>query len=233
MIRAIIFDLDNCLCPATEVGHELLEPMFSAIRRANHHTLSEDRLAQAFEDCWRHPLDWIAREYGFSDEMRRAAWDEAAQVEVKGRMSGYSDLSELSEIDATLFLVTTGFRRLQESKIKALGFESYFAAIFVDAVDEPNRKGKRGLFEEILTSYSFSPEEVLVVGDNPDSELAAGNSLGMPTVQMLRERVPRGTNATYYIQSLWQLQELLPAVTRENAQRLALNPTRRGDRDRN
>ena len=53
------------------------------------------------------------------------------------------------------------------------------------------------------------PESVLVVGDNPDSEIQAGNALGMRTVQILRPGIPRGDNATYYIQTLAELKALV------------------------
>jgi putative hydrolase of the HAD superfamily len=49
----------------------------------------------------------------------------------------------------------------------------------------------------------------MVVGDNPDSEIVAGNRLGMKTVQVLRPGVPRGDNATAHINSLNELGELL------------------------
>src|SRR4051812_36804536 len=111
-------------------------------------------------------------------------------------MHGYPDLHTLAELGAQLFLVTSGFRRLQDSKIRALGFERLFEAIYVDAIDESDRKGKAGIFKEILKTYHLSPEEVLIVGDNPDSEIEAGNRLGMRTVQILRAGVPRGSNAT-------------------------------------
>jgi FMN phosphatase YigB (HAD superfamily) len=42
MIRAIIFDLDNCLSAADEPRKELLEPVFDAIRRANRGRLSDE-----------------------------------------------------------------------------------------------------------------------------------------------------------------------------------------------
>src|SRR6516225_9734365 len=61
MIRAIIFDLDNCLSAADEPGKGLLEPIFDAIRRVNHGRLSDEALAEAFSDCWRHPLDFVAK----------------------------------------------------------------------------------------------------------------------------------------------------------------------------
>ena len=69
MIRAIIFDLDNCLSAADEPGKGLLEPVFDAIRRVNHGRLSEEALTEAFSDCWRHPLHFVAKKHGFTEEM--------------------------------------------------------------------------------------------------------------------------------------------------------------------
>ncbi len=212
---ALIFDLDNCLAAANEVGEELFEPAFEAIRRANHGTLSEESLHQAFADCWRHPLDWVAAKYGFSDAMLAAGWKVFAATEVKEPMNGYGDLAYLPALPARRFLVTSGFRRLQESKIKALGLEPWFTAIYVDAIDESDRKGKQGLFEFILATFQLRPPQVLVVGDNPDSEIAAGNRLGIRTVQILRPGVPRAANATYYIHALAELKEIL-TKTKQN-----------------
>lgn len=209
MIKALIFDLDNCLAAANEVGEQLFAPAFDAIRRANHDILSEELLSEAFADCWRHPLDWVATKYGFSEAMLAAGWKVFATTEVKEPMYGYGDLALLSELSVRRFLVTSGFRRLQKSKIKALGLERLFTAIYVDAIDEPSRKGKQGLFEHILDTYQLRPTEVLVVGDNPDSEIEAGNRLGMRTVQTLRAGVPRADNATFYIYSLSELKQLL------------------------
>ncbi len=209
MIKAIIFDLDNCLSAADEPGRQLLEPMFAAIREANKGHVRSDQLAAAFEACWRHPLDWVAHTYGFSNEMLAAGWAAGKQIEVQQPMHGYPDLAELARLDAKLFLVSSGFRRLQESKVRALGIASRFAAVYIDAIDDPNRLGKRAIFSEILTTYHLAPEEVLVVGDNPDSEIKAGNSLEIPTVQILREGVPHSENARYHITDLCELRRLL------------------------
>jgi FMN phosphatase YigB (HAD superfamily) len=209
MIKAIIFDLDNCLAMADEPGPQLLEPTFAAIRSANHGTLPEETLERAFADCWKHSLDSVARKYGFSDEMLAACWSVSSRTEVKVPMHGYSDLGAIFELPAVLFLVTTGFRRLQESKVRALALQSRFERIYIDAIDEPDRKGKEAIFAEILRLHALGPKEVLVVGDDADSELAAGNRLGIPTVQIMREGVTRAHNATHYIASL---KELAPLV---------------------
>jgi FMN phosphatase YigB (HAD superfamily) len=208
MITAIIFDLDNCLAAADEPGHQLLEPTFDAIRRANHGTVPDATLERAFGDCWRRALDSVAKKYGFSDEMLAAGWAENARAEVTGPMHGYPDLGVLRRLRPRLFLVTSGFRRLQESKVRALGVEPLFERIYIDAIDEPDRKGKEAIFTEILRSYALEPQEVLVVGDDAESEIAAGSRLGMSTVQILRENVSRAHNATYHIASLEELQQV-------------------------
>jgi len=209
MIRALIFDLDNCLAAATEVGEELYEPAFTAMREANRGAVPEETLRLAFSDVWRHPLDWVAARHGFSDAMLAAGWRVFTTMEVSRPMQGYGDLSVLTELPAQRFLVTSGFRRLQESKTKALNLTPLFTALHVDAIDEPHRPGKLGLFQRILTDYQLTAEQVLVVGDNADSEIAAGNQLGIKTVQTLRPGVPPAINATYRIQSLTELKGIL------------------------
>jgi putative hydrolase of the HAD superfamily len=54
------------------------------------------------------------------------------------------------------------------------------------------------------------------VGDNPDSEIEAGNRLGIVTVQILRPEVPRGHNATHVIHGLAELKALIQRETNYN-----------------
>ena len=209
MIKALIFDLDSCLSAANEVGDHLFKTAFDAVREANHGAVADNVLKQAFSDCWRFPFDDVAHKFGFTDEMTKAGFAAFAKIEVTEPMYGYGDLHVLRELRQKLFLVTSGFRRLQESNANALRIRGLFAEIRIDAIDEPGSKGKAQHFEEILTSHSLKPEEVIVVGDNPHSEIAAGNRLGMKTVQILRPGVPRGENATQHINSLNELGRFL------------------------
>ncbi len=209
MFRAIIFDLDSCLSAADEVGRELYEPAFRAIREANRGTLANTELDRAFADMWRIPFDVVSKEHGFSKEMCEAGWKAFAGLEVTKPMHGYGDLHVIPELNARKFLVTSGFRRLQESKIRALGFADQFEGIQIDAIDEPDPKGKERIFAEILETHNLPPAEVLVVGDNPASEIAAGRRLGMKTAQVLRNGVPKGDNAHFYVQGLAELKTIL------------------------
>jgi putative hydrolase of the HAD superfamily len=166
-------------------------------------------LDRAFQDIWRHSLDWVAAQYGFSQAMIAAGCHVFSALEVNRKLTGYGDLSILSELSAARFLVTSGFRRLQESKIEALELTPLFAAIYVDAIDEPDRVGKLGYFERILQDHELAAAEVLVVGDNADSEIAVGVRLGMPTAQTLRPGVPYAANASFHIRSLQELKALI------------------------
>ena len=211
-IRAVIFDLDNCLAAADEAGEQLFRPAFDAMRAANRGRLSDDELDAAFADTWRHSLDVVARKHGFSDEMLDAGWQAFRAIEVRQPLRGYPDLWEIEKLPLERFLVTAGFRRLQESKIAALGIRRLFREVQIDAIDEPPRRSKQERFADIALRHRWQPQEVLVVGDNADSEIAAGNALGMPTVQTLRPGVPSAGNAQWRIENLAELSKLIPKM---------------------
>jgi len=209
MVRAIIFDLDNCLAAADEPGKALYAAAFAAVRAENRGRLNERELEAAFADMWRHPLDWVAERHGFSPEMRTAGWNEFLKTEVTSPMCGYGDLEELARLDVKKFLVTSGFRRLQESKIRALGLDRWMDECHVDAIDEGARRFKRGWFEDIIVRHSLRPEEVAVVGDSPASELAAGRELGMRTIQIVRPGVERADDVDAHVRNLGELRGVL------------------------
>ena len=209
MKSVLIFDLDNCLCPAGAVGTAFFAPAFDAMRRTGEKLLEPAVLQAALDDCWHHALDWVAERYTFPAELRRVAWDAFASLEVEGRLHGYADLEVVRDLPGHRFLVTTGFRRLQASKIRALGIADWFEGVHVDAIDEPGRIGKQGLFAQILAAGHWRPEQALVIGDNPQSELLAARRLGIDSVQTLRPGIARSDVATHHVMSLEQLRELL------------------------
>lgn len=211
-VRAAIFDLDNCLAAADEAGEALFAPAFDAIRAANRGHLTEEQLSAAFADMWRAALDAVARKHRFTGEMLQAGWRAFRTLEVKQPLRGYPDLPEIAKLPLERFLITTGFRRLQESKVAALGIAPLFAEIQVDAIDEAPRRSKQERFAGIASRHGWRPGEVLVVGDSGESEIAAGNALGMPTVQTLRPGVPRAANAQWHVGNFAELSKLIPKI---------------------
>ena len=208
-MQAIIFDLDNCLAAADEPGERLLEPVFAAVRDANHGALTEPELDAAFRDCWVHAFDFVASRHNFTAAMRAAGWDAFRRIEVRTPMRGYGDLALLPSLGERRFLVTSGFRRLQESKVRALGIEACFDAIAVDAIDEPARRGKECIFVELIRQFCLDPNDVLVVGDNAESELAAAARLGLRAAQIIRPGVTPAAGVAVHVRDLAELRAWL------------------------
>ena len=207
-MNALIFDLDNCLAPADEMGRAFYEPVYTAIRAENHGVVAEAELVAAFEECWRTPFDKVAETHGFTEAMRAAGWACFSQLEVTEPMNGYGDLNVLGRMSQPLFLVTSGFKRLQWSKVRALGLEQWFDEIYVDAIDAGGGEGKRPLFERILRAHGLKATDVVAVGDSETAELAVGRQLGMATIQTLRPGVRRTELATAHIETLFELETI-------------------------
>ena len=210
-MSAIIFDLDNCLAAASEPGEQLLAPVFDAVREANAGTLTPEALDSALRDCWVHAFDWVSARHGFTEQMKAAGWAAFREIEVRQPMRGYGDLEALPTIGDVRFLVTSGFRRLQESKIRALGVAQLFSEVVIDALDEPNRRGKERIFGDLIREFSLRQEDVVVVGDNAESELAAAKRLGLARVQILRPGVEHDSDATAHVGDLYELQAWVDA----------------------
>ena len=208
-MRAIIFDLDNCLAAADEVGEHLLEPVFAAVRAANNGALSSSELDAAFRDCWTHAFDFVAATHQFTPRMRAAGWEAFREIEVRAPMDGYGDLALLPSLGEQRFLVTSGFRRLQESKVRALGIATCFDAIVVDAIDEPARRGKERILRDLMSKFELDASEVLVVGDNAESELAAAARLGLRSAQIIRPGVTLADGVTVHVRDLAELRAWL------------------------
>ena len=210
--QAVILDLDNCICDAREPGADLFAPAFDAICRANDGHVPDDRLQAAFGECWFTSFDVVARRYGFTQEMRDAGFAVFSRLEGQKPLYGYPDVPLLQELAIDRYLVTTGFRRLQDSKIRALGISPWFRKVVIDAVDVPPNRGKQAIFADLLAEGGYDARRVLAVGDNPLSELAAGKALGMVTVQTLRPRVVRA-EADAHIRSFEELAALIARGT--------------------
>ena len=62
-----------------------------------------------------------------------------------------------------------------------LGIESDFKAIHI--VDpEVNHQTKKDVFARIMAEHNYIPEELLVIGDDPGSEIKAAKALDIDTV---------------------------------------------------
>jgi FMN phosphatase YigB (HAD superfamily) len=196
-----------------------MQPALERVRAANRAgpRIPDARLEEALEASWEHAFDEVARLYDLPEPLCRAWQAAAEQLEVTGPLELYADVDVLWSLPVRLFLVTTGYRRLQESKISLLGLAGRFEAIYIDALGETLRSGKEALFRQLLLERSLMVPETAVLGDSAEGELLAGKRLGLWTIQILREGVVPAPQANSQIQSLTELPAALAQASQARA----------------
>jgi putative hydrolase of the HAD superfamily len=129
----------------------------------------------------RTPFKLVAKRFNFSDELTQKGIELQTNLEYKDEIKTFDDYPEILNIPGNRFLVTTGFPAMQHSKITAMNIREDFNEIHVvDPVTTNNTK--KDVFADILQRYNYTADEVIVVGDDPESEIAAAKALGITTV---------------------------------------------------
>ncbi|WP_262249828.1 HAD family hydrolase [Parapedobacter soli] len=176
--KAIIFDLDNTIYPVASIARKLFHDLYELIERDGRYVGDFEEIKQNIE---RKPFQVVAGEFQFDNELTSNALALLADLEYKDTMAPFDDYPLTKDIDCLKFLVTTGFTKLQWSKIKQLGLQADFEACYV--VDPAlSQQTKKDVFAGIMDEYRLSAEDVLVVGDDLHSEIKAGRELGIDTV---------------------------------------------------
>ena len=138
-------------------------------------------------------LPFKKKRFGFSNKMISRSLDVLNSLEFSLDIEPFDDYKYLKDIKLDKFLVTTGITKLQIAKIDGLKIKNDFKEIIID---DPtiNGGGKTEVFSAIMQKYNYHPEELLIIGDNPESEIKAGIELGINTLLIDRKRAPSGKN---------------------------------------
>jgi putative hydrolase of the HAD superfamily len=183
MKRALILDLDNTIYPVSSIADNLFGKLFRILDQyAGSINISDnERVNKIKDEMTRRPFQHIAYEFNLDDELRDKMIDVLKNMTYDLPMQPFEDYEHIRSIPLEKFLVTTGFIKLQMSKIKMLGIEQDFKTIHI--VDpEVNDLTKKDVFAEIMDTHNYSPDELLVIGDDPESEIKAARALGIDTV---------------------------------------------------
>lgn len=176
--KAIIFDLDNTIYPVSSIGNNLFAELYKLIEQDGRYIGDLEVIKDAIQ---RKPFQVVAKEFHFNEELTAKALESLSDLEYNDAIKPFDDYLLTKDIDRLKFLVTTGFTKLQWSKINQMRLESDFEECFVVDPAKSNRT-KKDIFVEIMEKYDLNPDEVLVVGDDIHSEIKAGKELGIDTV---------------------------------------------------
>jgi putative hydrolase of the HAD superfamily len=174
----IILDLDNTIYPVYSIGNELFKTVFELIEGTGDY---EGPLDLVKRDIMRKPFQVVASEYGFSNILTRAGIDLLKNLEYNGPISPFEDYEFVRRSPQQKFLVTTGFEKLQWSKIRGMKIENDFSEIrIVDPMMSSTTK--KDVFMDLISKYALDKQALLVVGDDPHSELKAASEIGIEAV---------------------------------------------------
>lgn len=209
MKRAIIYDLDHTLFDPGSIDKEIFESPFTWLESTG--DFSTEEMAEIREDFFSISLNT------FIDKHLTKATREAFITKLKNlpplpELATYHDGYVVKETDTINYLVTSGLTEFQYQKIDALGIKDWFTEIFIHDPVRSEWTDKVGIMKFIIKTHGYHPSELLIVGDNPESEIKAGKDLGIQTIQIIREGIVKSALADRCIQTLEALPKIIAAI---------------------
>jgi len=179
MKKAIIFDLDNTIYTVSSIADHLFAGLFALIDEKAVH-LSAETIAAAKDELKRRHYRLVAEKFGFGPALTDEGESLLKDMAYDLPMQTFEDYVFLKELPHDKFLVTMGFTKLQWSKVEQLGIKDDFKEIHI--VDPGlSKQTKKDVFADILNRHGYQKEDVLVIGDDPESEIKAAADLGIDT----------------------------------------------------
>jgi FMN phosphatase YigB (HAD superfamily) len=195
LIRSVIFDLDDtlydCLGQRVRVAHRCaaramvkagLKAGVDAVYRARMQAFRRDPILR-FIDAE------VCRRFDVADPeaISHAAREAYFHCPV-GKLTLFPGtlplLRHLQGRGVRNYVVSFGEPKTQHAKVRSLGLENHPMLEDILYADRDKLLTKEAAFRRIQLGTGFPPEEMLVVGDRPMSEIRAGNLLGMHTVRI-------------------------------------------------
>ncbi|AOW09418.1 HAD family hydrolase [Flavobacterium gilvum] len=206
MKKALILDLDNTLFSTPSIGDELFADLYNLFE-INGNEFEGD-LEDIKNDINRKPFTVVAKQYNMSQLLYEESLQLLSNLVCNETIEPFPDYNEVNKIGCDKFLVTSGFPKLQSSKVKLLGIENDFKEIYiVDTVMTNDTKKK--VFESILHDFNYDASEVLVIGDDLESEITAAEELGIDAIVYDKLNTYKNYIATPKISDFSQLQNYL------------------------
>ncbi|WED42047.1 pyrimidine 5'-nucleotidase [Legionella cardiaca] len=144
-----------------------------------------------------------------SKELSRAFL--ATMAEICTPLEGAVNLLATLQGRVKLGIITNGFIELQQVRLERTKLGGYFDLLVISE-EVGVAKPDPAIFNYALSKMGNpAPERVLMVGDNPDSDILGGMNAGLDTCWFNADKkpIPSGLNPQYQISSLLELEGLL------------------------
>ncbi len=120
----------------------------------------------------------------------------------------YEILEYLTEKKYSLHLITNGFEKTQRLKLNSSDLLKYFTHIVTSECSN-SVKPKKEIFEFALNKAKCKNEDAIMIGDNPEADISGAIKAGMDAVFVNYTNGKCGTQPTYTISKLKELEAIL------------------------
>jgi putative hydrolase of the HAD superfamily len=203
MKKALFVDLDNTIYPVNSIGAQLFKALFVSIEKSGEF---EGNLEKIKQEIQRTPFEKVAKAFAFSDKLTETGIKLLANLRCEFPMETFEDYTYLKGLSQKKFLITSGFTKLQKSKVDKLGIENDFAAILIIDLQK-SAQTKKDVFEQIMSEQNYINDDVLVIGDDINSEIQAAKDLELDYIIYDKIQKYADMNLPFLIRNFKELQE--------------------------
>ncbi len=226
----LFFDLDHTIWDFETNAKETLQDLYSQhalVERGindfdaffNHYSYHNERLWDKYtkglikQDELRWKRMWLALlEYKIADEQlsRQMAIDFLNLLPTKKNLFPHTieALDYLRNKNYVMHLITNGFEAVQHNKIRNSNLDQYFTEVITSEASN-SLKPKKEIFEFALQKSGAELFTSIMIGDNQEADIQGGINAGMDTVFVNHLKVIPTVKATYTIEHLQELENIL------------------------
>ncbi|AUI87664.1 noncanonical pyrimidine nucleotidase, YjjG family [Vibrio azureus] len=154
-------------------------------------------------------LEWAQKLDTTTTELNRAFLE--AMADICTLLPGAKELVEQLHGKVKMGIITNGFTELQAIRLERTGMTPFFDLVVISeqvGIAKPDL----GIFEYAMARMGMpAKERVLMVGDNPDSDIIGGQNFGIDTcwLNVSGAKCAEGILPTYTVSSLSELAQQL------------------------
>ena len=203
MKQVFFIDLDNTIYFTKPNEDVLMKGLYDLLEQQDLKLTDEQYVAEKAE-MLRTPFLKVAEKYEFPKEVTDRLIDYLSNREVTKALIPSDDYHYIKSLKGRKFIVTAGFPKQQYSKVKMLGIADDFEDVQVVDVAVSNKKQA---FLNLIEKFKLNTEDILIIGDDAESEIKYGLELGIETFLLDPENLHPNAKSTYIGKNLSQLHQ--------------------------
>jgi putative hydrolase of the HAD superfamily len=193
MKHIFFIDLDNTIYFTKPNEEQLMSGLYQLLDQEDLGIIDEVYQTSK-KEMLRTPFQKVAKKYGFKQLAIDRAVDYLKNREVTKPLNPSDDYHYIKSLNGRKFIVTAGFLKQQTSKVKMLGIADDFEAVHVVDVSTTNKKEA---FKLLIDKYDLNTDDILIIGDDAESEIKFGLELGIETFLLDPENLHPNAESTF------------------------------------